>query len=327
MSTQGYSSYPNGFTIGMTLKHLPIQASYPGQIFWVNNSTVPPVGGIAGSNGNHGTYSKPFASILYAQTKCVANRGDVILVGPGHAETISSAAILTLNKAGTAIIGLGQGSLRPTLTFTTANTANIPVTAANMAIKNILFVANFLNIASFLTATSTNTPTDLIIENCEFRDTSSILNALTVFTGNATANSCNGLFFSGNKISSLGTTAATTAIKLSSATDRMTIENNFGQWAALNDTPAMLDGGANNLTNFYFMSNTLQRPSTSSDNGLMIGSSSTACTGQAAYNVMWGLDNSAQIWIPTGTKMGFNQNYCPITAAADKSGLINPAAV
>src|SRR6478609_1895283 len=190
-STTGYSSYPNGFTIGMTLKHLPIQASYPGQICWVNDSSVPPVGGITGSNGNPGTYAKPFASILYAQTKCVASRGDVILVGPGHAETISSATVLTLNKAGTAIIGLGQGSLRPTLTFTTATTANIPVTARNMAIKNILFVANFADIASFMTATSTNTPTDFIIENCEFRDTSSILNALTVFTGNATANSCN----------------------------------------------------------------------------------------------------------------------------------------
>jgi hypothetical protein len=72
--------------------------------------------------------------------------------------------------AGVAIIGLGAGSLRPTLTFTTATTANIPVTAANMSIQNFLFVANFADIASFFTATGTNTPTDFNVEGCEFKD-------------------------------------------------------------------------------------------------------------------------------------------------------------
>ena len=324
------SNYPQGFTYGVTIRGLPVTTAYPGRVMWVNNSSVLPDGGVAGNNApwpTAGTYLRPFSTIAYALTQCVASRGDIVMVMPNHAETISSASVLSLNVAGVAIVGLGAGSMRPTLTFTTATTANIPVTAANMSIKNFLFVANFADIASFMTATSTNTPTDFAIEDCAFRDTSSILNALTIFTGNATANSCNGFYFCNNRISSLGTTAATTAIKLSSATDRLYIENNYGNWAALNDTPAILDGGANNLTNFYFTSNVLQRPSTSSTGGLMIGSSSTACTGQAAFNVMWGLDNSAQIWIPTGTKLGFNQNYCPITAAADKSGLINPAAV
>ncbi len=327
MSTQGYSSYPNGFTIGMTLKNLPIQASYPGQIFWVNNSTVPPVGGIAGSNGNPGTYSKPFATLLYAQTKCVANRGDVILVGPGHAETIADATTLTLNKAGTAIIGLGNGSLRPTLTFSTATTANIPITARNMAIKNILFVMNKADIASVFTATGTATPTDFIVENCEFRDSTSILNALTIITGNATAGSMSGLYFAGNRISSLGTTAATTSIILAAAADRVTIKNNFGNWAVLNNTAGMLATGANSVTNFEFSSNVLNRPNTATTSGLMISTSGTAWTGQCSNNMIWGLNNSAQIWIDTGTKLAFNQNFCPITAVADKSGLINPAAV
>ncbi len=327
MSTQGYSNYPNGFTIGMTLKGLPINASYPGQVFWVNNSSVVPVGGITGSNGNPGTYARPFATILYAQTKCVANRGDVILVGPGHAETIADAATLTLNKAGTAIIGIGNGSLRPTLTFSTANTANIPITARNMAIKNILFVANFLDIASFMTATSTNTPTDLIVENCEFRDTSSVLNAISIITGNATAASMSGLWFAGNRISSLGTTAATTAIKFSAAADRVVINNNFGNWAVLNNTAGMLATGANSVTNFEFSGNVLNRPNTSTTSGLMISTSGSAWTGQCSNNMIWGLDNSAQIWIDTGTKLAFNQNFCPITAVADASGLINPAAV
>jgi hypothetical protein len=73
---------------------------------------------------------------------------------------------------------------------------------------------------------------DFTIDSCEFRDLSSVLNFLTVVTGNATASSMNGLTLVNNKISSLGTTAATTAVVLSSATDRAKIASNFGNWAS-----------------------------------------------------------------------------------------------
>ncbi len=323
------SNYPNGFVNGLLLRNVPILQSNPGLVFWVYNGSVLQPGQIGGSNGNPGTYYQPFSTIAYALSRCTAGRGDIIIVKPGHAETISSASILSLNVAGVSIIGLGQGSARPTLTFTTANTANIPVTAANMSIQNFLFVANFLNIASLMTATGTNTPTDFNIEGCEFRDTTASLNALTVFTGNATANSCDGLRVAGCRISSLGTTAATTAIKVSSATDRVQILDNFGCWAVLNNTAAMLAAGANNMTNFEFARNRLERPNTTSTSGSFISTSATAWTGHAYENYMYQLDNTAGIWIDTGTggAFGFSQNFSPITGAVDKSGLINPAAV
>lgn len=329
MPQSAYSSYPGGFQNGLLLRGVPIVQTNPGQVVWVYNGSTTQRGQIAGSNGNNGTFNKPYSTLAYALTQCTANRGDIIIVRPGHAETIADAATLSLNVAGVAIIGLGQGSLRPTLTFTTATTANIPVTAANMSLQNLLFVANFANVASFMTATSTNTPTDFNIEGCEFKDTSSILNALTVFTGNATANSCDGFRFVSNRISSLGTTAATTAVKLSSATDRCTMTDNFGNWAVLNDTAAMLAAGANNMTNFEFGRNRLQRPNTSSTNGSFISTSATAWTGHAYDNYMYQLDNSAGIWIATGTggAFGFSNNFSPITGAVDKSALINPAAV
>lgn len=324
----GMSNYPNGFLQGVTIRGLPVLQTYSGQVYWVSNASAANLTGTrTGVDSGDGTFVSPFATIDYAVSRCTASRGDIIVVKPGHAETISSASILAIDVAGVAIIGLGMGSLRPTLTFTTATTANIPVTAANCAIKNFLFVANFANIASFMTATGTSTPTDFSVENCEFRDTSSILNALTVITGNATANSMDGLSFVNNRISSLGTTAATTAIVFAAAADRVTITDNFGVWAILNDTAAMVAGGANNLTNFNFGRNKLYRPNTSSTGGSFISSSSTACTGHCYDNYMWQLDNSAGIWIATGTKLGFHENYSPITGAADKSGLINPAAV
>lgn len=322
------SNFANGFLNGVTIRGLPVLQTYSGHVYWVSNASTANVTGTrTGSNGNDGTFSSPFATIDYAVGRCTASRGDIIIVKPGHAETISSATVLLLDVAGIAIIGLGVGSLRPRLTFTTATTANIPVTAANCAIKNLLFIANFADIASFMTATGTATPTDFSVENCEFRDTSSILNALTIITGNATANSMDGLSFVGNRISSLGTTAATTAIILAAAADRVTIDDNYGNWAILNDTAAMFAAGANNVTNFKFGNNILYRPNTSSTGGSFISGSGTGWTGHCHDNRMWQLDASAGIWIATGTKLGFHENYSPITGAADKSGLINPVAV
>lgn len=389
-----FTNFPQGFANGLTVRGMPLLQMQPGQVFFVNNSPTLQPGQRGASNNNRGTWLAPFSTLDYALSICQQNRGDIIIVGPGHKETIADATTLALDCMGVAVIGLGAGTMRPTFTFTTAATANVPLRSANMSIQNLLFVANFADIASFITAirgsatstiagttltagvvtgafypgmilagtgvtagtfikqqltgttgatgtyevsvsqtvsstTITGLTPDFAIDNCEFRDTSSILNALTVFTGNATANSCSGLSMTNCKISSLGTTAATTAIVLSSATDRLTIANNFGNWAVLNDTAAMLAAGANNMTNFLFANNVLQRPNTSSTGGSFISTTATAWTGHAVNNVMYQLDNTAGIWIATGTggAFGFSQNFSPITGAVDKSGLINPAAV
>jgi hypothetical protein len=321
------SNFPQGFKNGLILRGMPLMQTQPGQVFWVSNSTTLSPGEVSGSNGNDGTFYKPFATIDFAVGMCKANHGDIIMVKPNHAETITTAAGLIMDVAGIAIIGLGSGSSRPTLTFSTNATANIPVTAANMSIQNVLFKANVADCVSVFTATGTTTPTDLNIEGCEFRDGTSI-NFISVVTGNATANSMDGLRFVGNRISSLATTAATTAIKLASATDRVTILDNYGNWAVLNDTAAMLAAGTAQVTNLDFGRNVLQRPNTSSTGGSFVSGSGNAWVGHCYDNYMYQVDNSAGIWIATGhgTALGFTNNFSPITGLVDRSGLINPAA-
>jgi hypothetical protein len=326
-TTMKPTNFPNGFATGLTVRGMPLLQQQPGQVFWVGNGTTLLPGCVGGANGNPGTYTRPLATVQAAINLCSANTGDIIMVKPGHTETINSATVLQFNKAGVAIVGLGSGTNRPTLTFTTAATANIPLTAANVSIQNFLFVANFADITSVFTATGTATPTDFAVENCDFRDSSSVLDFISIITGNATAGNLNGLRFWNNRISSLGTTAATTAIKLLEACDRVSICNNFGNWAVLNDTAAMVAASTFNQTNFEFGGNILNRPNTSSTGGSFISGSGTAWTGHCYDNYMWQLDNTAGIWIATGTKLAFSQNFSPITGAADRSGLINPAAV
>ena len=323
----GPSNYPGGFANGITIRGVPLHVLHPGKVFWVNNSSVLAPGGIGGSNSNDGTYQRPFSTIDYAIGKCTADRGDIIVVMPGHAETLTTATGLVMDVAGIAIVGLGRGSKRPTLTFATNTTANIPITAANMSVYNILFRANVADVVSVFTATGTATPTDFVVSNCEFRDLSSILNFITIVTGNATANSMDGLVFEKNDVNGLAATAATTILVMAAAVRRMTVKDNFAVHPALNDTAQLLAMGANNVLSLKMSGNVMWRPSTSSTGGAVVSSSSTASTGVVHDNRFWHLDNSAGIWIATGTTLGFFENYSPITAAADKSGLINPAAV
>ena len=322
------SNYPNGFANVITIRGVPLTMAHPGKVFFVNNSTVlaSTDDGVAGADSPaSGTYQRPFANIDYAIGQCVSGRGDIIFVMPGYAQTITLATEILMDVAGVAIVGLGMGSARPTITFEEA-AANIPVTAANVSVHNILHVANFADVASYYTNTGTAVATDFTIEGCEFRDTTSILNALTVVTDNATDNSMDGLGFINNRVSSLGTTAATTAIVLASVANRMKISENFTVHAVLNDTPALIEMNSENCLDVEINNNVGTRPNTSSTGGSFVGSPGT-CTGVAHGNKFYQLDNSAGIWIATGSGLGFLENYSPITGAADASGLINPAAV
>ena len=159
------SNFPNGFTHGVTIRGVPVVQAHPGQVFFVNNSSVLAPGGIGGSNGNPGTYQKPFSTINYAVTQCVAGRGDVILVMPGHAESVASAGAIAINKSGVAIVGLGVGSLRPTLNFT-ATTSTITMSAANCSLVNILLTGGIDAVAKMIVVSAA----DCTIERCELRD-------------------------------------------------------------------------------------------------------------------------------------------------------------
>lgn len=322
-----YSNFPGGFADGLTIRGVPITVTNPGKVFWVYNGTALQSGQRGGSDGNKGTYDSPFSTLLYAVSQCIANRGDIIFVKPGHAETIANATALILSVTGIAIIGLGAGSSRPTLTFSTATTANIPVTAANITVYNILHRANFADIVSAYTATGTNTPTDFTIDSCEFRDNSSILNFVKTVTGNATANAMSGFTYSNNKVFGLATTAATQACIMAAANDRQSYLDNIVVYPVLNDTAALVAFGANNHTNLNMGRNKVVRPSTSTTGGSLFSGGSTASSGYVYDNYSWHLDATAALLAPTGTALGFQNNYCMVTGAADKSGLINPVAV
>ena len=317
------SNYPGGFKDGILIRGLPIVQTHPGKVFWLLRAAgAATTGHKPGSDGNDGSFNAPFATLDYAFGRTVASRGAVIMVKAGHTETISTATALAFDVNGVAVVGLGTGSLRPTFTLDTITTAAIEVSAANITVQNCIFVANFADIATFFLLT---TAKDFGVENCEFRDTSAILNALNVIDTNAVANDADGLYFVKNRIISLGTTAATSVFDIDAAISRVTITDNFYVGAVVNNTPALLDVTANvAVTNLEVARNVVYRINTdTATGGLIYAGTSTGNTGMAYDNKLRHGDIAAAILVPVGSLIGMVNNLT--TGDADTSGYVLPA--
>jgi hypothetical protein len=158
MMSGNVTAFPNGI-------------SAYGMMLGTSGSGIPPTTGttlyvssVSGASGNAGTDSSvPMATIKQAVALCTASKGDVIVVMPGHTESITSATTLDVNVAGVRIIGLGHGRNRPVLNFT--NTAGkVVVSAANVLISGIVFTAD---VSAVVTGVSV-TASDVTFENCEW---------------------------------------------------------------------------------------------------------------------------------------------------------------
>lgn len=324
------SSFPGGFANGLTVRGLPILQAQPGQIWWVGNSTTLLPGTVAGADGNPGTYNKPFATIDYAINRCSANTGDIIVVKPGHAETISAAATIAFDVAGVAIVGLGSGTARPTLSWSTA-ASSITVLANNISIQNFLFLGTMATTFTVTAFDNTNAvvANDFEISNCEFRDNSASVGFIACYTGGTTANQSDGLRFVNNKVFRNLTSppAANTAVVIGAAIARMVFSDNFISNKAANNNIALgFALGANAVQSLECARNRTYSLNTGTTAGELFSGGSTTSSGLVYDNYSWHLAATGLI-APVSTKLGFAQNYCSITGAADKQPLLNPLAV
>lgn len=262
-----------------------------------------------------------FATLAAAVAAGIANR-DTVYIVPGHTETISSATALTLSIAGQTFIGLGKGSQRPTFTFDTATTATINVTAANIGFENCIFVANFAGIAAAFTLT--NAPEFSISNNCEFRDTSAILNFVNLVDTDATTGHADGLTIKDSQRWGLGADSNTTIVKMDGTNDRVTLSNNFFTHAATTDGGLMIIATGKIVTNFRGQSNKcLFTGATGSTGGILITTNGTTNTGLLDDNRVFALDATTEILVTASSGLKFGVNY--YSGTADKSGYVLPA--
>lgn len=221
------SSYPNGFSGGVTIEGTPILNTYGGDVFWVDSG--------AGSDGNDGTKRQPWATIDYAIGRCTASNGDIILVKPGHAETL--AANIAMDVAGVTVFGLGHGTLRPTITVG-AFDGTVAMSAADSALYNVRFVLEDTD--DTVTSAITITGDGAVVDGCE-----TVVHATAQFTTHITATDSQFVQLRNNMIKSLHTASSTSGIVVDGCDDLVMtnnyIDGHFTEHALDNTTPASAD--------------------------------------------------------------------------------------
>ncbi len=323
------SNFPNGFAAGVTIRGIPLQQAHPGEVFWVNNSSVLAKGGVGGSNGNDGSYRRPFSTLDYAVGKCTASRGDIIFVMPGHAETIATAGALALDVAGIAIVGLGTGTARPTFTWSaTGSTATLA--ASNISLYNLICVGSAAStfVAVLFINTNAAVANDVTIDHCEFRDASATTGFVACATLGTTAAQADGFTFTNNKVFRILTSppAASSAVVGGAAYSRITFDDNFLVNTTVNDNIALgIAFGANVQIDLSIQRNRSASQNVGTTAGELFSGGGSESRGVVADNYSAHLAATGLLG-PTSTKLGWIENYCHVTGAVDASAKINPVA-
>jgi hypothetical protein len=275
-----------------------------GSIFFVDSNG----GGSTTAGGLSPTSA--FTTLSAAIGACTSSKGDIIYVMPGHAETISAAAGIAVNKIGVSIIGLGSGTLQPKITFDTIITADLDVDAASVTFENIHFSANFADITAALDINAT----DCTFRNCRFSETAVNMNAVIWI------------------LAATSTTSSRLRIEGCRALDKDAANTHFVSFPGTSDGDAVIDcvlqgdwgtaaiGAVGVITNCAILNNRIFNAAT--DNDSIINLAATA-TGVVMGNLAAG--GAAQANGITAQGCAKCENYYGVIAE-DLNGILEPIA-
>lgn len=289
------TNFPNGVSsFGIPVLSPGGDLPLSGQYFFVSSST--------GADGNPGSWDLPKQTISGALGSCVANRGDVIALMPGFTKSITAAAGVALNVAGVTLVGLGNGSDRATITFTTATAATMTVTSANISVRNVLF-----DLTGFdaIVAPISPTAADFSLIGCDITTGNATNQAALAILTTTAANRLTvaGCTFHGT--SDAGTAAA---IRIVGGTGHQIINNVF--IGAYTTSLGAIDNATTACTEAVVSGNLINNLTASSAKAMVFVATST---GMIANNRMQILTGTAPI---TGAAMSWvGGNYYAATIA------------
>lgn len=135
-----------------------------GNRFFVNSGAA----GVGSTAGFGKSPDSPLASLALAFSLDILtpNNGDIVYLMPGHTENVIAAATIACDIAGVRVVGLGEGSSKPTITFTTIDSATMTMGAASVKLENIRFVCDIDALVVGLPVTAAY----VTIKDCEFID-------------------------------------------------------------------------------------------------------------------------------------------------------------
>ena len=297
------TQFPNGvssFGVPMMGAGVPIPAT-TGKYFFVDSAT--------GSNGNSGLDAlHPVATVDYAVGLCTANKGDIILVMPGHEETIVSATSLVVDVAGVSIMGLGQGLTRPKFDFD--NTAgSIEMDAANTRLSNVVLRASVSAVVVGINVDND----DVTLDNLETTWEATGDDFITMIDVDAfdrcTIRNC-------KLVTEPATAGCAEAIRIDDSHNAIIVDN----WIAGNFSDACIIGEGAASTECLMATNHCYNSDTTVNNGIIL---TVATTGILSDNRVGTLYASSIGFLIDPGSMLCMENYC--SDAVDETGIIQPA--
>lgn len=143
-----------------------------GNVFFVDSGNVDGADDI-GTKGK--TKDSPFVTWDYANNQCTANNGDVIIVLPGHSETINSSAAFVPDVAGITTFGIGHGPDMPRWNLSTSgsNETRVGITGAGVRFFNCNFRANSTAVGSSSVGIRIGA-NDVVLSKCRFDHASTL---------------------------------------------------------------------------------------------------------------------------------------------------------
>jgi hypothetical protein len=286
-----------------------LSASLPptnGKYFFVCNAT-----NAGGSDNNKGSDPRrPLSTIDAAINKCTANKGDTIVVMEGHAEAVTNGSI-ACDVAGVRFLGLGNGSMKPTLSFG-ATSSRINVTAGNCRWQNFRLVAAVADIVTaFLHATAA--------QNSEYLDieftASAAFNFINCYTLGA-ANISDGCKWERNYLRTADTGQLALTVTAAAHNDLKYYDNYVVHVATV---AGLLSASAAELLGIDVRGNFVQTGQTDGSGGVLVSTSGTASSGRIVNNDMKTPDPAANVAIPIASKVYAAKNYI---AGADEVGTV-----
>lgn len=238
-----------------------------GNIYHVDSNTS-----TRSATANGLTPAQAVTTLAVAIALTTANKGDVILLMPGHAETI--AAETAISTEGITILGLGNGDNRPVITFATATTAGITLAADNIRISNVIFLNGIDSQAEII---DVGDAAYTVIDHCQFLEGSASQYLIGITFSNAGGDYCKVL-----NCEFIGKTAGpSSAISITTAIDALEIAGCMimGDWS----DAGIQNPTGNVATNLNIHHNIVQNDQTG-DHAIQLVS---ACTGNLSDNRLY----------------------------------------
>ena len=304
---------------------VPTRNSFPNSTFsWgvgphivVGNTVFVDSGNSMAVANTDGRRNKPFNSIENAlnSSHVSSSNGDMIVVMPGHTETITADGGLAIDKVGVEIIGLGRGTDRPVIILDAAAAA-ITVTAANCSLTNFEIRASFADITNAIDVTAAW----LKLDRVEFTEEGANLNFLDyVHCSSTTNNNADGLTI----MDCVGTAidaGQNSFVNVKADLDRLVFTGNYYNVDHANGLSSILSATGKDLTDCLITHNYHLTLATTGD--LLINNDTTANTGIVAHNRIGHADTASEVLIDLDGVRQFDNLG---TATNTASGYVLPA--